>query len=59
VYEISRDPLKEFAPNLHGRRVSSLAQRSKVKDQGSPGTKTAFSTLSRRPACGLCLVEHL
>jgi len=37
VYEISRELLKGFAPNSHGRRVWSLAWTSlnvKVKGQG-------------------------
>jgi len=35
VYEIYREPLNGFAPNLHGRRVWSLARTSlKVKVKG-------------------------
>jgi len=46
VYEISRKPLKEFAPNSHGRRVWSLARtrlKVKVKGQGHQGQKRLFS----------------
>jgi len=50
VYEISREPLNGFAPNSHGRRAWSLGRISlnvKIKGRSrSPGTKTAFSTLS-------------
>jgi len=45
VYEMYREPLNEFAPNSHAKRVWSLARTSlKVKGQRSrsPGTKTAF-----------------
>jgi len=45
VYEISREPLNEFAPNLHGRRVWSVARTSlkiKVKGQSHQGQKTPF-----------------
>ena len=63
AYEISRQPLSEFAPNSQRRRVLSFARMSlKVKVKGqrsrSPGTKRHFSALSASE-CGLCLVKHL
>ena len=50
VYEISREPLNEFAPNSQGRHAWSLARtslmlRSKIKGQGHQGQKTVFSAL--------------
>jgi len=46
VYEISREPRNEFAPNSHGRRPRSLARTSlKVKVKVTRDKK-AFSTLS-------------
>jgi len=61
VYEISCEPLNRFAPNLHGRRILSLARRSlnvKVNCQRSrsPGTKNGIIRPFRWPTCGLCLV---
>ena len=47
MYEISPEPLNGFAPNLHGRRVWSLAPMSlKVKGQGHLGQKRHFSALT-------------
>ena len=49
VYEMSREPLRGFAPNSQGRRVWSLARTSlnvKVEGQGLQGQKTAFLALS-------------
>jgi len=56
VYEISREPLNGFAPNLQGQRVWSLARTSlnvKVKGQGQQGQKGIFLGF-RQPACSLC-----
>ena len=47
VYKISREPLNEFAPNSHGRRVWSLARTTlkvKVKGQGHQGQNGIFGT---------------
>jgi len=54
VYEISREPLNEFAPNSHGRRArkTCLVPRSdefEGQRSRSPGTKAAFFG----PFCGL------
>jgi len=45
VYEISRELLNGFAPNLRGRHAWSLAQTSlkvKVNGQGRQGQKRTF-----------------
>jgi len=45
VYEISREPLNGFAPNSHGRRVSSIAWTSlkvEVKGQGHYAQKNGI-----------------
>jgi len=49
VYEICREPLNGFAPNLHGGRVWSFTRTNlkvKVKGQGHQGQKRHFSALS-------------
>ena len=56
VYEISREPLNEFAPNSCGRRAWSLARTSlkaKVKGEGHQGHNRYFSALSA--ACVWCM----
>jgi len=61
VYEISREPLNDFAPISQRRRVWSLCRRSlnvKVKGQGHQEQIRHFGPF-RRPACGLCFVKHL
>ena len=62
VYEISPEPLNDFAPDSHGRRVLSLAWTSlkvKVKGQGYEGQKTAFFGPFGGLCVFLCLLKHL
>jgi len=63
VCEISREPLNGFAPNSHGRHVSSLVWMSlkvKVKGQGHLRQKTAFfGPFGGLHAVYVCLVKHV
>jgi len=64
VHEISRKPLKGFAPNSQGRRVWCLAWTTlKIKARSqrsrSPWEKNCISWPFCRPTCDLCLAKHL
>ena len=63
VYDISREPLNGFAPNLHGRQTCLVPRRDEFEGHSQrsrlPGTKTAFFGLFGRPMYGLSLVRHI
>jgi len=49
AFEMSRESLNGLAPNLHGRRVWSIARTSlnvKVKGQGRQGQNSIFGPFS-------------